>query len=205
MADNRNERTQPTTGSTQSLQRRASTPSLGSFMLSPFSLVGQLMEDMDRMFDAFGGGRGLASGGRANRGFPSAAWAPAIEAFEKDGRFVVKADLPGLSPEDVRIDANDDSITISGERRFENEAEEGGVYRSERAYGRFSRTVPLPEGAKLDDAHARFDNGVLEISLPLPPQQQTKRRRIEIEGASPSRERGEEKRQPGERSEPAVH
>jgi HSP20 family protein len=199
MAENRKQDREAASGSTQSLQRRSSTPSVGSWMMSPFSLVGQLMEDMDRMFDAFGSGRGLAPRSRSQRGFASV-WAPAIEAFEKDGRFVVRADLPGLSPEDVRIEASDDAITISGERRSETEGEEGGVYRSERSYGRFSRTVSLPEGAKLDDARARFENGVLEIALPVT-QEETKRRRIEIEGSSRSQERGEEKRE----TEPAVH
>jgi HSP20 family protein len=166
-------------------------------MLSPFSLVGQLMEDMDRMFDAFAGGRGLAGSARPRSGFLSATWAPPIEAFEKDGQFVVRADLPGLAPEDVRIDATDDSITIEGERRSETEGEEGGVYRSERAYGRFSRTIPLPEGAKLDEAHARFENGVLEISLPVA-REASRRRRIQVEAGS----RSQEKREGGEA---AVH
>jgi HSP20 family protein len=200
MADNRNQDRQSTSGGTQ-MQRRASTPTVGSFVMSPFSLVGQLMEDMERMFDAFGAGRGVARGGRS-RSFLSSAWTPATEAFEKDGQFVVRADLPGLSPDDVRIEASDDAIVIEGERKSEVETEERGVYRSERVYGRFSRTVPLPEGVQVDAARARFDNGVLEISLPLT-QEASRRRRIEIEGASQSQTRPQDAG--AEKNDPAVH
>ena len=150
-------------------------------MTSPFSLVRQLMDDMDRML--------------------SPAWAPAVETFEKDGRFVVRAELPGLSPEDVRIEASDDALTIEGERRSEMQAEEeGGVYRSERVYGRFSRTIPLPEEVDLDGAQARFENGVLEVSMQVATDA-TRRRRIEIEGTAKSQPEGGQQ----ESGQPPVH
>jgi HSP20 family protein len=97
---------------------------------------------------------------------------------------MVRADLPGLKPDDVRIEVADGALTIEGERRSEMEAEEeGGVYRSERVYGRFSRTIPIPEGADVEHAQARFDEGVLEITVPLP---HDGRRRIEIDSSKPS-------------------
>ena len=92
----------------------------------------------------------------------------------------VKADLPGLKKEDVKIDITDDAITIQGERRSEHQEEREGVYRSERSYGSFYRVVPLPEGAMTDQAKATFNNGVLEITMPAPPEQVTRGRRLEI-------------------------
>ena len=171
------------------LQTRASMgPLVSAFGLSPFSIVRRLMEDMDRMLEEFGSGRGFgpeAGVGESSlqRGGLSAVWSPAIEAFERDGQFVVRADLPALTPEDVSIETTDDALVIQGERQSELNVEEQGVYRAERSYGRFSRIIPLPEGADLDHASARFDNGVLEVSVPLPALAQG-RRRIEIQGAS---------------------
>lgn len=179
---------QPDRGS-GALQRRSALPFAGTFALSPFSLMRRMMEDFDRMFEEFGFGRGLGGGlpatgarGALERGGLPMDWSPAVEMFEHDGQLVIRADLPGLSPEDVRLEVTDDgSLVIEGERRSEMEAEEeGGVYRSERTYGRFSRVIALPDDVDVDQAQARFDNGVLEISFPLP--QQSQRRRIQIQG-----------------------
>jgi HSP20 family protein len=174
---------QPGRGS-GALQRRSALPFAGTFAQSPFSLMRRMMEDFDRMFEEFGFGRGLGGSlpAAGERGGLPMDWSPAVEMFERDGQLVIRADLPGLSPDDVRLEITDDgSLVIEGERRSEMEAEEeGGVYRSERTYGRFSRVIALPEGVDADRAQARFDNGVLEISLPLP--QQSQRRRIQIQG-----------------------
>jgi HSP20 family protein len=82
------------------------------------------------------------------------------------------------------IDITDEAIAISGERRQEQESENAGVYRSERSYGSFYRTIPLPRGAISDQAKATFKDGVLEIRVPAPPDQVTRGRRIEIQDAS---------------------
>jgi len=174
------------------LQRRSSMPS-GTFALSPFMLMRRMMEDLDRMFEDFGSARG--SGGNlsslGDRGGLGMDWSPPVEMFERDGQLVIRADLPGLSPDDVRIEVSDDALVIEGERRSEIEVEdEGGVYRSERTYGRFSRAIALPDEVDASQAQARFDNGVLEIVLPLP--EQSQRRRIPIQGAS-----GRDEQQPG--------
>jgi HSP20 family protein len=159
------------TTQTGALQRRSAMGPPSLFRLSPFSLVRRMMEDMDRMFEAPLSGRFAQP------------WWPAIETSERGGQFVVRADLPGLGPDDVRIEEMDGALLIEGERRSEAQAEEeGGVVRSERMYGRFSRQVPLPEGANPEAAQARFENGVLEITVPLR-EAATRRRRIEIQGA----------------------
>jgi HSP20 family protein len=177
------------TRSNTGLQQRSSVGGFGTpFTVSPFSLMRRMMEDMDRMFeDLGGGGSQQLRGGTLQRGGLTA-WAPAVDVFERDGQLVVRADLPGLKRDEVRIEVADGSLIIEGERRSEIEAEEeGGVYRSERIYGRFARTIPLPEGADLEHAQARFDEGVLEITVPLP---QSGRRRIEIQGRTEGKQEG---------------
>lgn len=107
-------------------------------------------------------------------------WSPQIETFQRGNEFVVRADLPGLEKDDVKVDITDDSITIEGERREEHEEDREGYYRSERSYGSFCRVVPLPEGAITDSAKANFNNGVLEIVVQAPPREVSRGRRIEI-------------------------
>jgi HSP20 family protein len=177
------------TRSSTGLQQRSSGSGFGTpFTVSPFSLMRRMMEDMDRMFEDLGGGGSQLRGGTLQRGGLTTAWAPAVDVFERDGQLVVRADLPGLKRDEVRIEVADGSLIIEGERRSEIEAEEeGGVYRSERIYGRFARTIPLPEGADLEHAQARFDEGVLEITVPLP---QSGRRRIEIQGRTEGKQEG---------------
>jgi HSP20 family protein len=112
--------------------------------------------------------------------FSQADWSPAIEVVERDDELVVCVDVPGLSAEDINVEVTEDMLTISGER---TEPEEG-YGRSERRYGRFSRSIPLPEGVDAEDAQASLQNGVLEVAMPAPEREQ-RGRRIEIqEGAS---------------------
>lgn len=107
-------------------------------------------------------------------------WAPQVEAFQRGNEFIVRADLPGLKKDDVKIDLTDDAITIEGERREEHEEDREGYYRTERSYGSFYRVVPLPEGAITDSAKANFSDGVLEIVVQAPPREVSRGRRLEI-------------------------
>ncbi len=111
-------------------------------------------------------------------------WAPQIEVFQKDNELVLRADLPGMKRDDVTVDITEDAVTIQGERRHESEEEREGFYRSERIYGSFYRVIPLPEGAITEQAKANFRDGVLEITMPVPPK--SKGRRIEI-GEAPKK------------------
>jgi HSP20 family protein len=121
----------------------------------------------------------VASTGAAQR------WTPAMDLVEVDDHFVLKADLPGLSEDDVSIEVHDNVLTVAGERKSEHEARERGFYRVERAYGSFRRTLTLPEGVDADAIKASFDRGVLEISIPKP--EQRKPRKIAIgESAQPA-------------------
>jgi HSP20 family protein len=96
----------------------------------------------------------------------------------------VRADLPGLTKDDINIAVADDAITIRGERRQEREESEEGFYRSERSYGSFYRQIPLPEGVSAEDAEATFRDGVLEITMPAPQRAEQRSRRLEIKESS---------------------
>ena len=108
---------------------------------------------------------------------------PAIKINELDGQLQVRAELPGLKPEDVRVEVTDGALTIQGERKYEHEENKKGVYRSERRSGQFYREIPLPEGADVEQAKAQFNNGVLEIKLPVR-EQVSDRREIPIASGS---------------------
>jgi HSP20 family protein len=156
---------------------------------SPFSMLERFADEVDRVFDQFGLGRSWIAPRQRGRWFATPlsgieGWAPNIEVYQRNNDLVVRADLPGMKKDDVFIDVTDGALTISGERRQEQETDRGGVYRSERSYGSFCRTIPLPEGAIADQAKATFKDGVLEVTMPAPPEQVTRGRRLEIkEGA----------------------
>ena len=143
--------------------------------ISPFSFMRRFSEEMDRLYGDFDFGRSLASGlgGEIARfaDLEGSMWLPQVEAFERDGKLIVRADLPGLSKDDINVDITDDAIKIRGERQQEREENKEGYYRSERSYGSFYREVPLPSGVNREEANATFRNGVLEITLPAPARQ----------------------------------
>jgi HSP20 family protein len=108
-------------------------------------------------------------------------WVPPMDLLEADDHFTLRADLPGLSEEDVSIEVQDGTLTISGERESEHERREQGWFRVERSFGRFSRSLTLPDGVDPDGVTAEFDRGVLTVRIPKP--EQRKPRRIEIRAA----------------------
>lgn len=153
----------------------------------PFNLMRRFAEEMDRLFEEFASGRGLARIGRAGRelfgggGGPGGQfWSPDIEVFERGGRLVVRADLPGLSREGVQVVVEGDQLIVKGERHQEHEEKKEGYYRSERSYGSFYRSVPLPQGIDTEAVNATFKDGVLEVDFPAPPRKETGGRRVEI-------------------------
>ena len=136
------------------------------FGMSPFALMRRFTEEMDRAF----------AGGRREQEL----WAPPVEIRERGGNLIVCADLPGMNKDDVKVEVTDDGLVIQGHRHREEEEKREGFYRSERSYGEFHRLIPLPDEAKVDQARAQFNNGVLEISIPIP-QAERKRREIPVE------------------------
>jgi HSP20 family protein len=92
-------------------------------------------------------------------------WLPAVDVFEKEDKFVVKAELPGIKEEDIDVSVIGDTLSIKGEKRTETEVKEKDYYRSERSYGSFYRSIPLPSNVDADKVEASFENGVLEVTL----------------------------------------
>jgi HSP20 family protein len=147
---------------------------------SPFRTLQRMADEIDRVFEDVGFGRSWSR--PFWREASSDSWAPEVEVFQKNNELTIRADLPGLKRNDVKVDITDNQIYIQGERKHEHEEERDGYYRSERGYGSFYRTIPLPEGTITDQAKANFKDGVLEIRMPAPPA--SRGRRLEItEGA----------------------
>jgi HSP20 family protein len=138
------------------LSRRDSWPAF-----TPFGMMRRFANEIDRMFDEFG----LTGAERFGRTFNMENFSPQVDIFERDGKLIVRADLPGLTRDDVNVEITDNTIIIAGERKYEHEENEKGVYRSERSYGRFHREIPLSEGVNTENATATFKNGVLEVTL----------------------------------------
>jgi HSP20 family protein len=146
---------------------------------SPFSMMRRLSDDMERIFEDTWGTRQFP---RLFRGLELAEtkWTPDIEAFERQGEFVVRADLPGMTKDNVTVEVLDNQLVIKGERKEEKEQKEKGYYASERSYGAFYRALPLPEGVKSDEAKATFKDGVLEIAMPAGKAPEKHGRQLEI-------------------------
>ena len=95
-------------------------------------------------------------------------WNPAVDLYEKDDHFVIKAELPGVDRQDIRIDLKDRVLTLSGERTQEQEVKEENYYRKERSYGKFQRAFRLPADVDSDKIKAEFKDGVLQVEVPKP-------------------------------------
>jgi len=156
---------------------------------SPFGYMRRFAEEMDQLFEHIGLQTGWHMPGlltrgdellRREAGFVPGDWAPRVDALQTEGQFVVRADLPGLTKDDVKVEVTDDAVTIQGERTQQKKEEEKGYYYNERTYGSFYRAIPLPEGADASKATAQFHNGVLEITMPAPEQGAKKARRLEV-------------------------
>jgi HSP20 family protein len=103
-----------------------------------------------------------------------------MDLVETEDYFVLRADLPGVDENDVKVELEDSVLTISGERRHEQEVKQGGYYRIERATGNFARQLTLPDGVDADAVEARFDKGVLEVRIPKPEERQPRRVAISV-------------------------
>jgi HSP20 family protein len=146
---------------------------------TPFSLMRRLSDDMERIFEEAWGAPRFP---RIFKGFDLAAtrWTPNIEAFERNGEFVVRADLPGMTKDNVKVEVSEGELIIQGDRKEEKEQKETGYYACERSYGAFYRALPLPEGVKADEAKATFKDGVLEIAMPAAKAPEKHGRQLEI-------------------------
>lgn len=128
------------------------------FFMTPFDFMKDFTEEMDKRFENLGLWR------EENKMFD---WKPAIEVFKKDGKLFVHAELPGMTKENVKVEVEENKLIIRGERKKEEKEEKKDYYRSEVSYGHFYRSLLLPEGTKVEEIEAKFNNGVLEIAVPM--------------------------------------
>lgn len=129
-------------------------------------------QDFNRLMNTFFGPSAEAAPQR---------WVPPMDLVEVDDHFLLKADLPGMAEGDVSIEIQDNMLTLAGERRAEDEQRQRGWYRVERSFGRFSRSLTLPEGVNADAVEATFNRGVLEVRIPKPEQRQPRRVTIQAQ------------------------
>lgn len=137
----------------------------------PFREFISLRDDMDRLFNTFFG-RHLAEEAEG-------VWLPMLDIEEDNENFIVKAELPGLNKEEVKISVRGNLLTIAGERKHEEETKNKTYHRVERQYGKFSRTISLPSEVDVNKIKAIYKDGVLHITLPKP--ETFKSKDIEVE------------------------
>lgn len=141
-----------------------------------------MQSEMNRMFDEVLGGMARGRTGR-QQGAQAAEWAPSMDVLEEDGNLVIRAELPGVKQEDVDITVHDRALTISGQRGEETETERGGYHVRERRRGAFSRSVMLPQDVDEHRIRARYEDGILEVTVEGVTAVREPRR-IQIEGST---------------------
>ena len=138
----------------------------------PLRELSSLQSEMNRLFNTAFDAPSGSSGPALRR------WVPAMDLVESGDQFVLRADLPGMSEEDIQIELEDGTLTVSGERKAEHKESKDSFQRIERAFGSFSRSLTLPDGVDAEAVSASFDRGVLEVQIPKP--EQHKPRKISI-------------------------
>jgi len=136
----------------------------------PFKEISTLREEIDRLFDSFFG----RQTSMATEGF----WVPAIDVEETDSDYIVKAELPGLKKDDIKIAVTEDTLTISGERKMEKEEKGKTYHRIEMNYGKFERTIRFPSEVNPEKAKASYKDGILTVTIPK--SEKTKAKELEI-------------------------
>jgi HSP20 family protein len=147
----------------------------------PVRELNTIQSEMNRLFNTFFEAPSAANGGGTGS---LRRWVPATDLVETDEDFVLRADLPGLSGDDVNIELDDNVLTIKGERKAEHEERKEGYYRVERASGAFQRSLTLPDGVNPDAVKASFDRGVLEVRVPKPEERKPRKVAINVGGGA---------------------
>jgi HSP20 family protein len=138
---------------------------------TPSRDITSVRDEMNRLFNEFFG-RG---GGTEEGTWFSGAWSPPVDIYETDHELVLKAELPGFSKDDISIELKENTLSIRGERKREDEVKEGNYHRMERVYGAFQRSFMLPTTVEQDKVRASYKDGILELHLPKIPAAQPKR------------------------------
>ena len=144
----------------------------------PVRELNTIQSEMNRLFNTYFDAPTPSNGGVARR------WIPAMDLVETENEFVLRADLPGVDEQDVKIEIEDRVLTVSGERKVEHEERNEGYYRVERSSGSFTRTLTLPEGVDPSAINASFEKGVLEVRIPKPEEKKPHRVSISVGNGS---------------------
>jgi len=140
----------------------------------PFRSFRPFYGDLDKWFDE------VENAGSPAAGPANGTWHPAVDVYETEGGYVLKAELPGVGKEDIKIDVNNNALTIKGEKKFEEKTEKENYMRIERSYGSFTRTFALSDKVDSGNIKAAFKDGVLEITLPKKEEAKPKEIKVEI-------------------------
>jgi HSP20 family protein len=139
--------------------------------VDPFRDLFDLQRGINRLFEENFGRSSQQEAGLS-------AWTPAVDVFENENEFVLKLELPEVNREDVKVNLNDNMLSITGERRLENEEKRDGYHRIERSYGQFYRSFTLPPNVNTEAINAQFKDGVLRLTLPK--KEEAKPKQIEV-------------------------
>ncbi|TCD13118.1 Hsp20/alpha crystallin family protein [Oricola cellulosilytica] len=158
--------------------RKSNVPS----MWSSAGMFEDFRKEMDGLINGFfGSGRQFPEREKLWANLPAGVMSPAIDVSENDETIKLTAELPGLAEEDVDLTVRDGVLTIRGEKKHELDEEKDNVHVTERAYGSFQRSMPVPDRVKVDDINARFDKGVLIVTMPKKAEAVTSPRKIAID------------------------
>ena len=172
--------------SREAIERRSQPRGLfglgfSDFLLDPYSAFRGMYDEMNRIMER--------SGNRTGSSGSFITWIPTIEVEQRDDKYIVSAELPGISEADVHVEVDNDVLVIQGQRQQSRDENENGVRRTERRYGQFYRSIPFPEGADPNQAEAKIDNGVLVVTFAMA-QQQVQKKQIPITTTSQNTEPG---------------
>jgi HSP20 family protein len=133
----------------------------------PFRELFELQREFNRFFE-----------GERKQETALNAWTPAVDVYEDENAFLIKVDLPEVSREDVKVNLEENLLSISGERRFENEDRRDNYHRVERSYGQFYRSFTLPPNVNVEAIDAQYKDGVLRLTLPK--KEEAKPRQVDV-------------------------
>lgn len=137
----------------------------------PFREFMELQRDINRLFEG-------SAAKTSQEGAAINAWTPAVDIYEDSDAFLIKLELPEVSKDDVKVSLDDNKLSISGERKFENDDKREGYHRVERSYGQFYRSFTLPPNVNVEAINAQFTDGVLRLTLPK--KEEAKPKQIEV-------------------------
>jgi HSP20 family protein len=172
----------PTTAPAKPAEEKATVPAKAEErhprLADPFDLFEQLHDEFARLW----GMRPLLARPTARpfAPFTNGAWTPRMDVYEQNGNLMIKAELPGMQKEDIKVELQEGDLLVTGERKAESEVKEEDYYRVERVYGSFYRRLPLPFEAKPEDIKATYNDGVLEIQIPKPAKPAPAAKKIDI-------------------------